>query len=346
MSDNRSTEAGEVYDMIRRGLPLAVTLLMLPILAGVSHAARPDLEALAADLASRFSTLCPPAPRDAIEPHTMCAQGLRDASFIPFAADGILFGGDQPKARLAKKMLTHLKPNIFRFLYMSLFSYTGRWTVEQDGADHVDVIHIEAYFRNAMPPGEFPYPFWHSADKWNGYETANELKFYLDHSGQIFVVTRSNAGSEVNRGPWAHVTPPAFDGRWQWIDGSGHLEPHVSLFSNLYHPENPNLATLDDAYRAFATEARKGSCLECHAPNNEAGMNHLVLLQTPLHASGEIDRVLNEVRRGEMPRDDLDLPKDIDPDLRAAILHTGAAFRDALHQADQWETDHQERRHW
>jgi hypothetical protein len=66
-------------------------------------------------------------------------------------------------------------------------------------------------------------------------------------------------------------------------------------------------------------------------------MDHLVLLQTPLHASGEIDRVLKEVKNGEMPEDDLGLRKEIDPKLRTAILRTGEEFRTTLVEADQWE---------
>ena len=296
-----------------------------------------DLQTLAAGMAERLFTLCPPAAKDDVLAHDKCTAGLRDASFIPFAPEGLLFGGDQPGLRISKKQLTHFKPAIFQLMYMSLFTFTGHWSTETDDRDHVGVIHIEAYFRNALPPGEFPYPFWHSADKWNAYETANELNFYLNHKGQVFVITRSAGGSDANRGPFAHVTPPAFDGHWQWTDASGQLQPHVSLFSNRYSAANPFLQPLDRAYRTFATEARKGTCLDCHAPTNEANMEHLVLLQTPMHASGEIDRVLKEVKNGEMPQDDLGLRKEIDPELRAAILRTGLAFRDELAKADQWE---------
>jgi hypothetical protein len=310
-------------------------------LAGSANAdpTQADLEKLGAGIAETLSRLCPPAARDDVPAHDMCTAGLRDASFIPFAPEGLLFGGDQPELRLAKKQLTHFRPGIFQLMYLSLFTFAGHWSVETDGHDHVGVIHIEAYFRNAMPPGEFPYPFWHSADKWNAYESANELKFYLNHKGQVFVVTRSVGGSEANRGPFAHMTPPAFDGHWQWTDEHGNLQPHASLFSNRYSPANPYLQPLDKAYRDFATEARKGACLECHAPNNEANMEHLVLLQTPLHAAGEIDRVLKEVKDGEMPRDDLGLRKEIDPMLRAAILRTGTQFQQTLANADEWEAE-------
>jgi hypothetical protein len=94
---------------------------------------------------------------------------------------------------------------------------------------------------------------------------------------------------------------------------------------------------LDNVYRNFATDARKATCLECHAPDNQAELDHLVLLQTPMHASGEIDRVIKEVRDGEMPRDDVGLRKEIDPKLRADILRTAEEFRRALAEADQWE---------
>jgi len=66
-------------------------------------------------------------------------------------------------------------------------------------------------------------------------------------------------------------------------------------------------------------------------------MDPLVLLQTPLHASGEIDDVLEMVRSGKMPQDEVGLRKEIAPELRAAILQTGEAFRNALNAADQWE---------
>jgi hypothetical protein len=133
------------------------------------------------------------------------------------------------------------------------------------------------------------------------------------------------------------VTPPAFDGNWQWTDASGQLQPRASLFSNRYSSANPYLAPLDNAYREFAAEARKGTCLSCHAPNDQADMDRLVLLQTPIHASGEIDNVLDMVRSGKMPQDDVGMRKEIAPELRAAILETGEAFRNTLKAADQWE---------
>jgi len=52
-----------------------------------------DVEALAATLAKQLSTLCPLAARDDVAAHAKCADGLRDATFIPWSRDGLLFGG-------------------------------------------------------------------------------------------------------------------------------------------------------------------------------------------------------------------------------------------------------------
>jgi hypothetical protein len=199
---------------------------------------------------------------------------------------------------------------------------------------------VEAYFRNALPPGDYPYPFWHSADKWHAYETANELRFYLDKQGLTFVVTRDAAGSEARRGPYTPVTPPAFDGAWQWRDADGQPQPHVSLFSARYSRANPFLPELDQAYRTFALRLRDAACLDCHTPSNKAEADRLVLLQTPMHAAGEIDNVIEAVRHQEMPQDDLGLRKSIPAEERAAILTAALAFRDAIGRADRWETSH------
>jgi len=297
-----------------------------------------QLEALAAHMAAELAAICPSAPRDDQAAYQKCSPALRDVSDLPFSSEGISWGGDQPNLRLSKMQLTHFRADLFRFLYLSLFSFTGRWSVGHDDRDKIDFIRIEGYFRNGLPAGEYSYPFWHRADKWTSWETANEVKFYLDHAGRIIAATRSSSGSEAARGPYAHVITPAFDGKWQWTDASGQTQPKVSLFSNRYSANNPFLEQLNIAYRDFGMQIREGTCLECHTPANSVAMDRLVLLQTPLHAAAELDNALKEVRGGSMPQDDLGLRKDIDPKLRAAILQTGEEFRRVLNQADQWET--------
>jgi hypothetical protein len=299
------------------------------------------IRSMAAQLSRTLAEACPPAGYNDLPAFQACAAALRKVS-IPFA-DAIAWGGDQPDKHIRHKGLTHFNPQVFQTLYLPLFTFTGRWSIDTDPMDHVPVIQIEAYFRNSLPPGNYPYPFWHSADKWSAYETANAIRFYLDGKDHFFVVTRGNKGSEANRGAYAPVTPPVFDGQWQWVDAAGKLQPQASLFSNRFSGANPVLPRLDRAYRDFAMEVRQASCLECHTPANKASADRLVLLQTPVHASGEIDNVIKAVRSGEMPQDDLGLRKDIDPKLRGAILHSALAFREQLRAADQWELMHADR---
>lgn len=43
---------------------------------------------------------------------------------------------------------------------------------------------------------------------------------------------------------------------------------------------------------------RNNACFACHVPNNPEKMQYLVLLQTPVDAAGEIDRVIRSVKTG------------------------------------------------
>src|SRR3546814_6747662 len=124
-----------------------------------------------------------------------------------------------------------------------------------------------------------------------------------------------------------------------WRDDSGGAQPEVTLFGEIYSPDNPNLAALDGAYRKMAINFRDADCTVCHMPEGHRKMNKLTLLQTPYHAASAIDAVLDEVRSGKMPVDDYTDPKAIDPALKADLLANGEAFRQLLLTADAWERD-------
>ncbi len=195
---------------------------------------------------------------------------------------------------------------------MPLFWFTGKWAVGHDDLNNLDVIRIEAYYRNALPSGDYPYPFWHSADKWSAYEAANELRFYISDD-RIVAVTR---GAAVARQRVGRMREPAGMFRRQLpVDRCERpvAAARLSLFSANFSPADPVLPALDAAYRDFAMTIRQGTCLSCHTPANRAQMDHLVLLQTPMHASGEIDDALKMVSQGDMPRDDIGNRKPLDP---------------------------------
>lgn len=313
--------------------------LLFPF-AGSVKAGEPDpsLESRAEALAKRLASACPVVGYGNEAAFEACSQALRKMT-LPFEPS-IAWGGDQPDKQIKKKGLTHFNSQVFKAMYLPLYTFTGRWSVAEDKRSHTPIIRLEAYFRNILPSGDYPYPFWHSADKWNAYETSNEIGLYLNPKGLAFILTRDAAGSEERRGAYAPAKTPAFTGAWQWNDADGHLQPHVSLFSARYRSANPYLPALDQSYKTFALRIRDESCLNCHTPLNKAESERLVLLQTPMHASGEIDNVIKAVRSKEMPEDDIGLRKDIPPEHRAAVLKDAVAFRDELALADKWEAAH------
>ena len=291
----------------------------------------------AAALAKSLAAACPVVDYDDEAAFEACTQALRKMT-LPLEP-AIAWGGDQPDKPIKKRGLTHFNGNVFQTMYLPLYSFTGRWSVGEDKHTHISILRVEAYFRNILPSGDYPYPFWHSSAKWHAYETSNEINFYLDAKRLAFIVTRDAAGSEARRGAYAPAVTPAFTG-WQWRDAEGNLQPRASLFTARYSQRNPYLPKLDDAYRSFAMRIRDQSCLDCHTPANKAEADRLVLLQTPLHAAGEIDEVIKAVRSKEMPQDDIGLRKDIPAAQRASVLDAAEAFRDELALADKWETAH------
>ena len=319
----------------------SAVLFVAGLLIGPAKAQLPKqiLDGIAATMAAKLGDACPRAATDDTAAYAACSKALRAMTDLPLVA-AIAWGGDQPDLRVAKKHLTNFGSEIFRALYLSLYWFDGTWTVSHDDRDGIDVVHVGAFFRSKLPPDEFPYPFWHSPGKWAAYEQANEVKFYVDPDGQIFAATRGTGGNEAARGePLVHQDHPDFEGKWLWTDANGE-HPKVSLFSNKYSPGNPFLEPLDQVYRTFAIKMRDGTCIRCHAPNNRADADRLVLLQTPAHAAAEIKDVLKTVRNGDMPRDNWGGKKALDPQLRAALLTSGEAFSNALSDADQWETEH------
>ncbi len=325
----------------RRQLPqVAIVGLALLLATGSANAGELDgkLKVQAEALAKSLTAACPVVAYGDEAAFQSCGRALRKM-MLPIEP-AIAWGGDQPTKQIKKKTLTHLNSDVFKALYLPLYCFTGRWSLENDKRSHVPIIRVEAYFRNILPFGDYPYPFWHSADKWHAYEASNEIGFYLDSKGLAFIVTRDEAGSEERRGAYTVARTPAFTGAWQWRDATGRLQPQASLFSARYSQANPYLPALDRSYKAFAMRIREESCLDCHTPANKSEAERLVLLQTPIHASGEINNVIKAVQSKEMPEDDIGLRKDIPADKRAAVLSAAVTFRDQLVLADKWQASH------
>jgi cytochrome b561 len=331
---------GVLRSMLPRRLrgPLAAALALGGLLSGPARAQAPfDIHAYAAELAASLARECPMASPGDVAAHEACRKNIGTGPERSMRGYSFLFGGEQRDVFWLKDKKTSVfRGDLFEDLYMSLFMYTGKFSVA-DEPDGLEVIAVQAYFRNALPPGLYPYPFWHSNAKWEAYEKANELRFRVTKAGKVVFAYRTDIGSYENRGPYAHVERPPFLGAWMWRDDSGGAQPLTTLFSQYYSADNPNLAALDVAYRKMAMSFRSADCTVCHTPDGHRKMNKLVLLQTPLHAATSIDMVLDEVRAGRMPVDNYDDPIKIDPALRAELITNGEAFKRLIDAADAWE---------
>jgi hypothetical protein len=327
----------------------AIVVLLLGLMLGTTAdgagteplALRPQLERLAADLAVELSRLCPPAEPGDQAAFDRCRQELyQDSALTRSLAPRVLWGRQHRDAGMSLKetTLTQFAPDVLAGLYLPLFMFNGRYTVEHDARENLFLVRMETGFRNRLAPGQFPYPFWHDDAKWGTYQKANSLLLWIDpRTIKVTVAQFTDRGTTppiVSSGP---VPQAKFDGRWMWTDVAGRLQPQVTLFDGLFRADNPFLPRLDTAYKALALKMRDAQCDSCHVPSNPEGMRRLVLLQTPAHAAGEIQRLMKAVRDDKMPLDETGIEQPLDAKLKRALLESGGAFEALVGAAKAWE---------
>ncbi|WP_088278456.1 hypothetical protein [Ideonella sp. A 288] len=297
-------------------------------------------ERAAARLAGALARLCPVAEPGDQAAFDACRRSLyRDVQVRRHLNDFVLWGRQKdPSLSLKDSTLTQFGPDVLMGMYVPLFMFNGRYTVGMPDAEGLVQIRLQTAFRNRLAPGQFPYPFWHDADKWGTYEKANQVILYWDTKAErVKVAQFTPFGSNPPIVALQSVSHPAFDGQWRWTDAQGRVQPVVTVFDGLMDPANPHLGELDSTYKRLALKLRDNQCLDCHVPNNPDRSKRLVLLQTPMHAAAEIKRLMESVRKDRMPRDDAGIEQPLDAHDKSALLEEGVAFERVLEQARQWE---------
>ncbi len=79
----------------------------------------------------------------------------------------------RPGDSLKDTSLTQFAPEVWTGLYAPLFMFDGTSRLDYDEGERLYRASSGALFRNALDPGQYPYPFWHNAKKWNDYQKAN-----------------------------------------------------------------------------------------------------------------------------------------------------------------------------
>jgi hypothetical protein len=326
-----------------------IFVLLLGVLGATAHAAdneplalRPQIERLAVNLAADLSRLCPPAQPGDQAAFDRCRQGLfQDSVLRRDLAPRLLWGRvhKDPGTSLKETTLTQFAPDVLAGLYLPLFMFNGKHTVEYDARESLFLVRMEVAFRNRLAPGQFPYPFWHDDAKWNTYQGANSLLFWIDpKTTRIKIAQFTDRGATPPIVGSAPVLQPKFDGKWLWTDAEGRVQPQVTLFDGLFRAENPYLPKLDSAYKPLALKMRDAQCDTCHVPSNPDKMKRLVLLQTPAHAAGEIERLMKAVREDKMPIDEIGIEQPLDAKLKSSLLESGGAFEALVLAAKDWES--------
>jgi hypothetical protein len=243
-----------------------IIALLLALSAG-AHAAdskppalAPQAERLAAAVASELAQLCPSAQPGDQAAFERCRRGLfQDSllkrSFMRYA----LWGRSARDAAtpLKETTLTQFAPDVLTGMYLPLFMFNGRYTIEYEAREDMFVVRLETAFRNRLAPGQFPYPFWHDEAKWSTYQGANTLLLWIDpRTARIKVAQFTDRGATPPIVASKRVQQAKFDGKWMWTDADGREQPQVTLFDGLFRADNPFLAKLDTAYKTLALRMR------------------------------------------------------------------------------------------
>ena len=299
-----------------------------------------QIEAMASRVALELQAVCPPASPGDQAAFDACRRSLfGDSELRRNLAPRLLWGRRNQDAGAALKdtNLTQFAPDVLAGLYLSLFMYSGEHSVEYVERERLYLIRLRAGFRNLLPPGQFPYPFWHDEAKWGVYQAANSVLLWVaPKTAKIAIAqfTERGAGGSLLA---TQPIRPKFDGSWMWMDREGRIQPRVTLFDGLFDPDNPYLAKLDFTYRTLALRMRDAQCENCHLPHNPMPMRRLVLMHTPAHAAGEIARLMKAVREDRMPLDDAGIEQPLEPALKRALLESGSAFESLVQAAKEWE---------
>jgi hypothetical protein len=335
--------------------PLAAALGLAAFAAAVcmsiasAHAQAPDtvpapVRRMAQDIAAELAARCPLAAAGDTDAYNRCRQGLFGESSLRAHLPAFLLWGRQskaPNATLRTTNLTQFAPDVWTSMYAPLFMFNGQHTVDWVPEEKKFVIRLQAAFRNRLAPGQFPYPFWHEEAKWAMYENANGFLLWIDPAS-----SRIQAAQFTDRA--AHPPLQAvqavkheFDGKWLWTDAQGRTQPAVTLFDGIYRADNPHLRAMDRQYRELALQMRESQCVSCHVPNNPDKMSRLVLLSTPVHAAGEIDRLIKSVKEDRMPMDEFRMSYPLAAENKKWLLESAEAFRATVQAARAWEAQAQ-----
>src|ERR1700752_2787708 len=173
----------------------------LPDLAG-------QIAQMASEVAVELQQICPPASPSDQAAFDRCRRSLFGDSALRRNLAPRLLGGRRNQdagAALKDTNLTQFAPDVIAGLYLPLFMFSGEYSTEYVERERLYLIRLRAGFRNLLPPGQFPYPFWHEEAKWGVYQSANSVLLWVDPKTARIVIgqftERGSSGPLVSSQP-------------------------------------------------------------------------------------------------------------------------------------------------
>ena len=278
------------------GLIIAAALLVwCAPLGGMEADGSADGDAGIHPIGDAIVRACPDAEAGrGVSARDACADRLGKMAQLAnvIESQGLLWGGTiNSTFNPSTDKLTRLDPFVWRKLYLSLFSFSGYRVETLANGDKL--LRLDAKIR-PIAPEEYPYPFWHSAAKWQEYQQSRQVALLFRNN--VMIAGYRNAQLD----PTIPFTPKAWDGKWTW-DVNGQEGPRVSLYNYTLSRDNPNRAALEAAYRDFEAATRPYFCTGCHNPGNPANVNPLVFFTHPSQALVARHDIVRRLQANTMP---------------------------------------------
>jgi hypothetical protein len=300
--------------------------VLLATALGCSGAEELNQEEIALRIGRGIAAACPMSEAGDEQSRANCAAKLTDFKLLrDTMQEPFLWGGQKAGKgyRLSDSDTTRFNALVWRRMYLSLFMFTGEVRTETVG--DFTVIHLPYRFRNQLDPGSYPYPFWHTAKKWENWQLSPELVLVME-KGKITGALRSADRTDEAERRTTYVER-SWSGEWNWTK-DGKEMPYVSLYTYLFSPTNPHVAKLDTAFRALESEMRSNACLVCHSPDNFAKTGQLEFFNYPNQALYARHSIVMHLEKNTMPpKNDFGLPKGMaDETERLELLNLAKAF--------------------
>src|SRR5262245_3320215 len=151
---------------------IGVAMLLVAGASGAQEGARADVERVLGEILREVAAACPLATPGDQAAFERCRETLYRNSLLQRSLTPIVLWGRQraDDMRLKDTPLTQFAADIWSGLYAPLFMFTNSYDLEFDQSERLYRATVPALFRNALDYGQYPYPFWHEAAKWNTYQ--------------------------------------------------------------------------------------------------------------------------------------------------------------------------------